>query len=119
MAEEQKNPFPADCHAKFPRLHVFGQLSDATTKEGIEAFLRDHGMEPEYVGVSVTTPPNEGHVAEGVVVIKVEGNQTHAIVPFGMILAVSEGAKDFMVIHPQVFLTFYELDAPTTDAPAA
>lgn len=112
MADE-KVLFPADCVAKFPTLHVFGQFSDKSKKEDIEAFLTKYGIESEYVGVSVTAPAAESRPAEGVVVIKVKGVANHAIVPFGMLLAISDGSKDFMVIHPQVFVTFYDIPAET------
>lgn len=117
---QQKSPFPAPARAKFPRLQVYAQVSKDTTKEGVEQFLRDHGMEPEYVGIS-TTSADPDRPNEGVLIIKIKGSESHAIIPFGMILAVAEDKPDYLVIHPQVFLTFYDVvlpaPAPASDEP--
>lgn len=120
MADEKEklvSPFPADCDAKYPHLHVFGQMSDKTTADDIKAFFSKFGLETEYAGVSVNAAATETAPADGFVVLKVKNIAQHSVIPFGMILAIAEGAKDFIVIHPQVFVTFYQLPAePVVEA---
>lgn len=110
MSEEQKTPFPCVCKAKFPKLDVFGQLSDKTNKDELLSFLRAHGIEVEFAAINTTSPAVDPRPAEGVCVLKVVGVEQTAIIPFGMLFAVADGEQDFMIIHPQVFLTFYTPD---------
>ena len=111
---ENKNPFPAECVSRFPILDVLGQLNESITKEDIEKFLRDHNIDVEFVSVNIVRSEDPKAAVEGAALIKVKGVDNTAIVPFGMMLAVAQGVPDYMVIHPQVFLTFYGLRAQET-----
>lgn len=110
MAEETKNPFPCACVARFPKLDVFGQMSDKTDRTELVEFLKARGIETEFCDVSVSVPAEAARPAEGVVILKCVGLDKSALIPFGMLLAVAPGAQDFMIIHPQVFITFYNIE---------
>lgn len=111
--------------ARYPELVMFGQFNPETKAEDLQKFFTEHGFTVDFVDV------NKQSETEGVVVFKIHGASNTVIAPFGMLLAVApHGDKyDYIIVHPQVFLTFYDVPAqeqskaepaqPAQPAPAA
>ncbi len=93
--------------ARYPELVMFGQFNPETKAEDLQKFFTDHGFTVDFVDV------NKQSETEGVVVFKIHGASNTVIAPFGMLLAVApRGDKyDYIIVHPQVFLTFYDVPA--------
>lgn len=91
--------------ARYPELAMFGQFNPETKVEDLQKFFDTYGFKVDFIDI------NKQSESEGVVIFKIQGASNTVIAPFGMLLAAApRGDKyDYIIVHPQVFLTFYDV----------